>query len=331
MKPLAQLSFHGQGRRLRRVAEAALAHYELHAPTLTMLSHRHDTIFRVDTSDGAKYVLRVYGPGDLSIAMIESALLWVAAIRHDTDLIVPEPVPTQNGTFITEIACEGIPETRYCSLSHWVEGRFLRKGLTPTTFEQVGTLLATLHRHAEHFVPPPTFVRPHWQWTWVFDDAPIIAQKHGQGLVSAHDLALIAAISDKVRDEMQSLPKTPDYYGLIHGDLQPTNYLFHHGQIRIIDFEDCCWNHYLYDMAHTLGSMIGRPDEAALRAAFSRGYEQLRPLPARYEERLQMFIAIRLIKRLNYLVRTSDNLTHLALAPQWIAFTAQWLRAFLAT
>ena len=40
--------------------------------------------------------------------------------------------------------------------------------------------------------------------------------------------------------------------GLIHADLHYENFLFHDGVARAIDFDDCGWGFYLYDVAVTL-------------------------------------------------------------------------------
>jgi Ser/Thr protein kinase RdoA (MazF antagonist) len=98
--------------------------------------------------------------------------------------------------------------------------------------------------------------------------------------------------------------------------------------VRAIDFEDCCWNHYLFDMAITLSGVMGRPDEEALRAAFFEGYTRMRALPPSYEEWLNVFTAQRLIKRINYLLRL-DTPENRELAPAWIEASLRWLKQFI--
>ena len=34
------------------------------------------------------------------------------------------------------------------------------------------------------------------------------------------------------------------------------NYLFHGGEVRLIDFGDCGWGHYLYDLAVTVSEAV---------------------------------------------------------------------------
>jgi Ser/Thr protein kinase RdoA (MazF antagonist) len=111
--------------------------------------------------------------------------------------------------------------------------------------------------------------------------------------------------------------------------LQQTNYLFHKSEARAIDFEDCCFHYFLFDMTVTLFELTDRPDGAAMRAAFLCGYRAQRPLPPDHEAGIRLFTAIRLGKRINYLAHAPDPALR-AQAPAWVARAVPWLEAFLA-
>lgn len=344
-KAFEHLSYRGQIPRLRKLAETAVTHYGLCNARIDLLTHRENTTFRVTvppqtehTKDigGTKFVLRVYGPVAPSPTMIRSELLWLAAIRRDTDLVVPEPVPDQNDSLLTEVSVEGIPKPRLCILFHWVDGRFIYAGLTPARLEQVGAFMGRLHQHGQQFVPPTDFVRPHVDWRRVFGqgtvaDPAFVAEK-GNRLISESDITLFASTAEKVRAEMQVIPRDAENYGLIHGDFQQTNYLFHRGEIRVIDFAECGWGYYLFDIAKALSRFEiedgGRPPNPAMRDAFFKGYERIRPLRRTYEQHLKTFLAIRFMLRINYLLR-SDNPHIQAEARVWIPRFVDWLKRFL--
>src|SRR5713226_9817562 len=92
-----------QLRRLRRLAQTALAAYELKAARLTPLQHFLNTTFRVDVpshalklhGDGGekflRYALRISRSGYQDASTILSELLWLQAIHRETNLVVPEP------------------------------------------------------------------------------------------------------------------------------------------------------------------------------------------------------------------------------------------------
>jgi Ser/Thr protein kinase RdoA (MazF antagonist) len=346
METFTQLNYSGQIRRARDLAQAALTYYDLGNGRLSLLTHRANTIFQVhatrkiedlageelDRVEKSRYMLRLYTTSFPPENQVISELFWLSALRKETELVVPEPVPARDGSLLTRVAVEGIPEVAHCVVFRWVEGRFVDSGLTPTKMERVGMFMARLHQHAEKFTPPASFERPRWQWQWIFGkntvlDPEFIANR-GQYLLSKDALPIFTATAEKVGVTMRAMPRDAAHYGLVHFDLQQTNYLFYKDEVRAIDFEDCCWNHYLFDMAITLSGVMGRPDEDALRAAFFEGYTRMRALPPRYEEWLNVFTAQRLIKRINYLLRL-DVPENREFVPAWIESSLSWLKRFL--
>ena len=109
LKPFEALTYLGQVRRLRAVAQSALEAYGLRDARFRLIYHGENTTFRVDapTPSSAmvhlpsayapnRFVLRVHRPGYQNQASIASELLWLAALR-EAGLIVPEPIPAQDG------------------------------------------------------------------------------------------------------------------------------------------------------------------------------------------------------------------------------------------
>ena len=88
----------------------------------------------------------------------------------------------------------------------------------------------------------------------------------------------------------------PDVYGLIHADLHQSNYLFYSGQVRAIDFDDCGFAHFLYDLAVTLSELVHKQNYPQLRSALLRGYRSLRPLSEEHESYLDALIAFRVLQ-----------------------------------
>ena len=151
--------------RLRRLVAEALKAYTVRPVRITPLPRGDNVAFRLETADGQRYVLRIHRVGGnawhprRNAAHVESELTWLTALRRDTDLVVPEPVPNRFGARFTIAEVEGVPEPRICVLLRWVEGRFVDAGLTPQHMERVGDFMAHLHTHALAFEPPKGFVR----------------------------------------------------------------------------------------------------------------------------------------------------------------------------
>ena len=330
-------NYNSQVRRMRILAEAALIHYDIGGARLALLSHHRNTLFRVTTlsrsnpSGEERFVLRLSEQAGSTIGMLQSELLWLSAIRAETNLVVPEPVPARKGGLVTEVAVEDVPEVRRCVLFRWVEGRFMDTRLSPALFARVGTFQARLHEQASHFILPVNFIRPQWEWAQLLGPATVLnpdfVARRCDGAIGKREQRVFTAAATRIREEMSAIPDDKQQYGLVHGDLQHTNYLFYKGDVRAIDFDDCCWSYYLFDIAITLSDVAAREDENAMRQAFFKGYESVRPLPEHYAERLQVFTALYVIKHLTNLFSSENPYVH-ANAPAYLAYALKWLGQF---
>ena len=300
MQAFDRLGFRGQVSRLRRLAEAALARYGISATRVVLLAHMENTTFRVETGDGARYLLRIHRTTGSpfqpprSVAEVRSELIWLRALAGEAGLAVPDPVPAVDGAPVTVVAVEGVPEARICVLFRWGEGRFFDAGLRPSHLERVGRFIARLHDHASGFSPPAEFTR--WRRYDVSGEVGayvvrVVGEHCGTGAV-----AVVETVIDLVRQTERELGDGPEAFGLIHGDLHQENVLFERGGVRAIDFDDCGWGHYLYDLAVALSELRWRPDYDARRAGLLRGYRATRPLPVDDERHLEVFHGLRLLQ-----------------------------------
>ena len=112
MKAFLDLDQAGRTARLRRMAVVALARYDLAVAAVRPLSMHFNAIFRVDLEDGGRVVLRINRPGNRSLVDIRSELIWLDALRRETDLIVTEPLPTRDGDLITTVAMAMPPSVK---------------------------------------------------------------------------------------------------------------------------------------------------------------------------------------------------------------------------
>ncbi|MCP4655448.1 MAG: phosphotransferase, partial [bacterium] len=302
--------------RLTAWAEEGLDAYPL-TGRVTLLNHTINTTFRVDArprtnsatagAAGAeeRFVLRIYRPGTYSAETIRSEVAWLQALRRDEVLGVPEPVPTADGAPLVVIDAESAAP-RLGVLFRWLEGRFASGELTLAQVAKIGEFLGTLHRLSDRFTAPPEFERPRFDLDVLLGTGAVVPPGEAEELVSRADRQLLDEAAAWLRAELESLGRAPEVFGLIHGDLTPKNCLFHGGELRALDFADCGWGYYPYDIATSLLRLGERDDYPALRDGFLESYRRVRPLQPAHEAAIETFQICRHIFLLRWLCRFLD-------------------------
>lgn len=347
MKPLEELTYLGQVRRLRRLAESALDAYGLEGAGLRLLHHGENTTFRVDAPDTGfsrraegrfidnRFLLRIHRPGYQTASTIASELAWLSALRHDACLPVPEPLRSRDGELLIKVSAPGVPESRNCSLLRWQNGRKVGDRLRPRHFAALGRLMARLHDHVAGWQTPPGFVRRHWDWEGLFGD------NAGFNLRGREVWALVPPtyeepfkeVASDMRDVMKALGKGPEVFALIHADLslgRDGNVLFHGDEARAIDFDDCGFGYWVYDFAVPLAHWRLSEDWSRVRSALLDGYAQARPLVEEQLALLDIFIAARHVSEILWAIDIAQvNPAFRDGLDAWIAWAGRHVQHYL--
>ena len=330
-RALEQLPPRTQIRLMRQIALDALSAYDLPPLRLTLIAHMFNTTFRVDTATGQRYMLRINRAGAPTVESVGAELDWLIALRRDTPLEVPAPVPARSGAHVQVASTPNLAQPYVCVLFRWLPGRRLRSGLTPEHMERVGGLMASLQEHASHWGPPPGFARGRVDWP--VDAASGMADPFAPKVIAyihrlvAETLSLaeaeqVTSALARVAEVGRVLGHGPDAVGPIHADLHYGNLLFAKGTVRAIDFDDCGFGPYLYDPAVMLSAIQGWDGYPALRQGLLQGYRRLRPLPAEHEAYLDVYIALRQLQDALWVLETP---THPAIHEDWAALARRSL------
>ena len=305
-RPWEQLTRVGKLRRMRQLAEAALASYDLPGARLTFLRAGDNLLYRVATPNGDRFLLRLHESSRRSADELRSELLWLTALRQGGGLVVPEPIPTRNGAPLVEVADGGVPGSRRCVLLRWVTGRQRSANLTRADARGIGRCLAQLHDFARGWSAPAGFARPRWDpERWIGASSSLWTR--GEQVYTGADLAVFAAASRRIRADLRALGEGPATFGLIHADLAPSNVVFSAGVARAIDFEECGWGYYLFDIAVALTALADYGERGGrLQGAFLDGYRSASSPPEVGAEYRETFMALVMIKIVEWTLGWDD-------------------------
>jgi Ser/Thr protein kinase RdoA (MazF antagonist) len=219
-------------------------------------------------------------------------MTWLAALSEKTGLPVPAPVPNLDGELMTQVETPGIPDGRIVSLMRWVDGRIRSTDLRVRHYKAWGEAVGRMHAFASVWQPPDGFSRYIWDWEGLLGGRYF--SEKAENLVTTMPRSMqepFLEISKETQNVMESLGKSSDAYGMVHGDMYPDNLIFKGDRVFIIDFEDCGFGYWLWDIALALGSNPWTKSWYQNRDAFLDEYLKTHFIPDTQLKHLDTFIA----------------------------------------
>lgn len=263
----------------REVEPGLSAWHEVDGGSARLINHSENQTFQIDTAGQGSFTLRVHRTGYQSRASIESELAWLMALRRDTQLSIPEPVPGRDGRLLQSF--DTPHGERMAVLFRFIEGSEPQPdGNLDALFATLGAYAATMHDHVSSWQRPPGFERQVWQAATILDsDGPWGDWRMAPG-VNAQNRPILDRLDSALWLRLGAYGTGDDRYGLIHADMRLGNLLVDASRITLIDFDDCgfCW--FAYDFAAAISFHETSPAVPAQRAAWLSGYQSVRPLGA---------------------------------------------------
>jgi Ser/Thr protein kinase RdoA (MazF antagonist) len=329
MKDFNQLTNRGRALRLRRMALVALQRYDLDVERVRLLSNDLNGIFRVDTGDGQKLVLRICLPeAGHSLPEIRSEMIWLEALSRDTELGVPEPLANRDGELVTTVEVDGVPQARHCVVFGWMPGPDLADRLTLENVRKMGVLSARLHAHAATFDPPREFSIKTADSVFPFGDEVVLFDKAHRDLVPPARRELFQRVAKRVEDALGELFADRQGFRVLHYDLHHWNVKVYRGKLYALDFEDLMWGYPVQDIAITFYYWQDHAQFGELQEAFRRGYTEHADWPEQVRGQIDTFIAGRGLDLANFILR-DPNPEWRSAAPGFIERVEKGLRVLL--
>jgi Ser/Thr protein kinase RdoA (MazF antagonist) len=259
-----------------------------------MINLSENATYRIDDPDsGEKTVLRVHRVGYHSEQAINSELQWMTALRRDTGLETPEPIAARDGRLIQTLVSPELKDPRHVVMFKFMGGQEPVEDDLLGPFERLGEVSARMHEHAKTWQLPPGFTRHTWDYETSLGSRPTWGRwQDGMGMTAARE-QILARMSDAIRRRLERYGKPLTRFGLVHADIRLANLLVEGEHTRVIDFDDCGFSWYLYDLGTALSFIEHRPDAPALVDAWLRGYHRVVPLPAEERAEIPTFIMLR--------------------------------------
>ncbi len=332
MTLFAQLTYDQQLERFTQAARQALIAYGLADAEVRSILYENNAVFAVTSGEHKRYILRLHRPGHKRLEWIRSELVWLSAIRDSTVLQVPQPIQTLDDEWLTRGTVEGLTEPVICVLFEWLDGQFYdQDSISPEQVKAAGAFLAALHQFSQTFVVPGDFQRPKLDWEGLFGEDSPYNPGEGARIFTPEQIAVFAEVDSRVRSVMDTLGQQPHTFGLIHADFLPQNILFNERGVGAIDFDDCAWGYYLYDLSPALWQFKFSPRYSLLREALMDGYNSLIPISSQNRQVIETFVAARHVASCRWQAGQLHNPRIRERAAEVIAERTEGLKHFLKT
>ena len=330
-----------QAQCMAQLAQAAVAEWAMEAAQLELIKYRENAVFKLVSTDGTPYALRIHRAGYHTDAELESELEWMAVLEA-ANIHVPILVPTRHGANFAVVGVDAVPEPRQVDIVNWVEGEQLgsvEAGIADPqaiaeVYHTIGSLAAQLHNLATGWELPPGFTRHAWDADGLAGDNPFWGPFWELEALTAEQRELMIAARDRVHRDLTAYacaPENGDRYSMIHADFVAENLMRDGDTVRLIDFDDAGFGWHLFELATALYFEMEQDYFAAAYAALVRGYREHRSLPESQLEQMPLFYLARGFTYLGWVHTRQETETARELTPMLIEKACKLARAYLAS
>ncbi len=323
---------------VRDLALSSLPQWGLQHRSLELIKHRENAVYKLISSDGTPYALRVHRANYHSDASLRSEFQWMQALQS-AGICVPEIIPCNNGDLFARVAHPDVQHERQVDLFAWIDGEQLgsvEEGLGDNTqqiehiYSTIGRIAAQLHNQSSAWARPEGFVRHAWDRDGLVGNEPLWGRFWELAALSDEQRKLLMAARDVVKQELAGLPRTGDCYGLIHADFAPENLLVSGNEVRLIDFDDAGFGWHMFELATALYFIQDDPHFELAKSALLNAYCQARPTEQAILETLPLFMLARSFTYVGWVHTRPGTQTAEELTPALVEMSCGLAEQYLA-
>jgi Ser/Thr protein kinase RdoA (MazF antagonist) len=150
-----------------------------------------------------------------------------------------------------------------------------------------------MHDHARGWARPAGFERFRWDHAGTIGENPHWGDWRNGPNLDEQTFTILRRATDLIADRLAAYGRSATRFGLIHADLRMANVLIDGPNIQVIDFDDCGYGWFMYDLASALTFMEDDPAVPELVSAWLDGYREVRELDAQEVHEIPTFLMLR--------------------------------------
>lgn len=260
------------------------------------------------------FAMRAQRPGYHCLEEINAELQFVETLSK-SKIATAKPVMRTDGTFVSHMQT---PEgTRLVTLFHWVNGRHPEEIEFYDTYGKMGSIMGRMHRVSTLISQDYTKKRPRWTLDEIIGSHAVWGSWDHPDYIAQPQRQLILDFIALFRSKLTQYDST-GRCGLIHADMRPTNVILDEGEVIVIDFDDCCYSWYLFDIAATVSFLEHRPDLPKWMNHFIYHYQLQSHLSQQEVDLLPFFIGLRRVQLMAWYFSHLECVYSQSLGDTWL-------------
>ena len=199
-----------------------------------------------------KAVIRIHRPGYHLRNELEAELNWITQINEQTDISTATVYRGVNGEILQKLTTAAGNQYTY-SVQSFIQGIPIRQLSGDNLYEQLkktGGVAAKLHNMEENQPHNPEKFK---RFTWDIEDTLYENSRWGSykefPYMDSEGQDILSRAAGIIEKRLSLYGRNIRNYGLIHADLHSENILVEGDRISLIDFDDCGYSWFLYDLA----------------------------------------------------------------------------------
>ena len=225
-----------------------------------------------------------------------SEIAWIEALQRDNIITTATVLQGKNDE---KLQCydDAITQQKYhMLLFEFLAGHHLDEHQDLTeNFYHLGNITAKLHLHGQKFTQdlPSFFARLDWNFDGMIGKNPHWGAWQNAPNINNEAIKLLMRAADKIKDKLYHYGQNTDNYGLIHADLRLANFLIDGDNLKILDFDDCGFSWFLYDIGAAFSFIENHSEKSEMIDSWLTGYQKIRKLTPDDIAMIPCFIMLR--------------------------------------
>ncbi|MHA2423993.1 MAG: phosphotransferase enzyme family protein [Candidatus Thorarchaeota archaeon] len=208
----------------------------------------------------AKFVVRVTPPDHKTPSEVRAEMDWLVYLQEN-DAPVEHVITSKNNNLVEVTDTDAGPISVVCF--EWAPGKIVMKDdFSPELFHSWGKAVGMMHRLTKDY-ESPTKQPNRIQW---YDDEYL-----NRDLIP-QDQEIVLERFDSLMDHFKNQPSTRDSFGLIHQDVHNDNLFLDGNHLTVLDFDDCVYGFFIFDIANALGFSIWEKSDEMNNRQFADFY-----------------------------------------------------------